>query len=216
MRRAGSGTPAALLSLLLLLLLLSLLLLLQTFQLDPEHEAGGEWYTGSIIADARISRPHAEVTADLFGCGGLWERYKVQWDAEGDASEEEDHDDDHHAGGGKEEVLQRKQQQRRQGVAAAAAAAAGDHRGEAEDPAAAAAAAESDGDDDSLSPWELYAAGQSSEAVLAVEHATQLTGEQVGGGSYASWFAGGAYAAYHGAPRSRQQHVPAVQDSPKP
>jgi hypothetical protein len=36
--------------------LLFLLLLPQTFQLDGDHEQGGEWYLGSVAADARIRR----------------------------------------------------------------------------------------------------------------------------------------------------------------
>jgi hypothetical protein len=158
---ALADTPSVTSACLPLLLLLLLLLLLQTFQLDPEHEQGGEWYTGSITADARIARPHSEVAADAYGCGGLWERYNVSWDPE-----DEDEDDVHHAkgaGSGAEEQPQ-------QGAAAAAAATA--------DPASPAAAANAD-DDSWLSPWELYAAGQTTEAVLAAEHATQLTAEQV-------------------------------------
>jgi hypothetical protein len=161
----------------LLLLPLPLLLLLlplpQTFQLDADHKQGGEWYLGSVAADARITKPHSEVAADPFGCGGLWERYKVQWDDEEAADDAAEGAAEDVPDGG--EGTQNLQQQQglaevQQNNADAAAGAA----------VAAAAAGGGDGGDDSwLSPWELYAAGQTSEAVLAAEHTTQLTGEQV-------------------------------------
>jgi hypothetical protein len=149
-------------------------LLLQTFQLDADHEQGGEWYHGSVEADARISRPHSEVASDPYGCGGLWERYKVQWDDEdtaGDVAEDAAGDaaENDVPQGDKEPQQIQQQQGLAEAQPHAAAAAAG----------AEVAAAGGAGDDSWLSPWELYAAGQSSEAVLAAEHTTQLTGEQV-------------------------------------
>lgn len=54
----------------------------QAFWADVEAEGGGRWWAGTIVADARHGSP-AEALADPFGCGGLWERFTVEWQGEG-------------------------------------------------------------------------------------------------------------------------------------
>lgn len=160
---------------------------LQNYQLEADHDEGGQWYVGTVAADRRITRPHVEVAADLYGCGGLWERYKVHWDTDEEEQQQQKQADPAAAAA----------QGGRLGPAAAASAAgmglqlAGglhDADGGASTAAAAAAATtpapgggDGSGDEDAswLSPWELYAADVSTEAVLAAEHSTQLAGEQV-------------------------------------
>jgi len=47
--------------------------------------AGGEWWIGTIVADTREQGPLG-VTADMYGCGGLWERWQIKWQGTIDSS----------------------------------------------------------------------------------------------------------------------------------
>lgn len=53
----------------------------QTFWADEEVAEGGRWWLGSIVADRREGH-NSDVLSDPYGCGGLWERFTVEWQGE--------------------------------------------------------------------------------------------------------------------------------------
>jgi hypothetical protein len=46
---------------------------------DADAAAGGEWWVGRVAADARAGG-WAGVAEDPLGCGGLWDRFTVEWE----------------------------------------------------------------------------------------------------------------------------------------
>jgi hypothetical protein len=50
----------------------------QTGSTAGSDGAGGEWWIGTILADTRENGA-VDVAEDIYGCGGLWERWQVTW-----------------------------------------------------------------------------------------------------------------------------------------
>lgn len=168
----------------------------QNFQQDSGQQRGGSWWLGTVTQDARLQRPHAEVAADPYGCGGLWQRYQVRRAFAharvhacmhaacmfGSCTMQlcmccscmpRTHNPDVAACRMLQVTFDQEQHQQEGGhdaVAAAAAAAAAD---------GTAAAGSEAGEVAWLSPWELQLAGVSSEQALAQEQAEHLSTELV-------------------------------------
>jgi len=120
--------------------------------------AGGEWWIGTIVADTREQGPIG-VATDMYGCGGLWERWQIRWqgtiDSFGNLIVEEGNNntsnDLNYTGvnGGEGEVAVARPSST-EGAGATAGA------GQEPDPATIAAATDVEEDISRHSPWEIF------------------------------------------------------------
>lgn len=151
----------------------------QNYLFGEGHAEGGSWWIGTVVADARLGRPHAEITNDPYGCGGLWERYLVQWDradpSQSDPTVDAATDGRYQAEGDNHQLQER--------TSAAAdvleSAAAGGAEGAVVNAVDGGGSSNSDESHSWLSPWELYEAGVRTDTVMIREHMTTITTEQV-------------------------------------